>query len=292
MSYNIDQFSKISGISKLVLRSWESRHNFLIAKRTKSNVRVYTDKLLIKALNTQLLIKSGYRISQISKKTDPEMDLLINDLRFIKSSDLSYDYYINKFIQSGINFDSNLFNLTYNECLPNFKIEDFYINIMLPTFSKIGLFWLTNQMNPAQEHFLSEMFKQKIYTRINSYHTKSNNISWLLFLPPNEYHEIGLLFARLLLVKQGFNVIYLGTNVPLGGLKKVSELKEINNLLFFSISNFSKVNLNETIDFINKNFNNCNNYLVTNKYKMNDLTENKCVTIINNINQFISIISK
>ncbi|RPG57883.1 MAG: MerR family transcriptional regulator [Flavobacteriales bacterium TMED191] len=292
MSYNIDQFSKISGISKLVLRSWEGRHNFLKAKRTKSNVRVYTDKLLIKALNTQLLIKSGYRISQISKKTDSEMDMLINDLKYIKSSDLSYDYFINKFIQSGINFDANLFNLTYNECLPNFKIEDFYVNIMLPTFSKIGLFWLTNQMNPAQEHFLSEMFKQKIYTIINSYYTKINNVSWLLFLPPNEYHEIGLLFARLLLVKQGFNVIYLGTNVPLGGLKKVSELKKIDNVLFFSISNFSKDNLNETIDFIDKNFDQCNNYLVTNKYKINDLSNHKCVTIINNIKQFISIISK
>jgi len=291
MSYNIEQFSTITGISKLVLRSWESRYNFLKAKRTKSNIRVYNDKLLVKALNTQLLLKSGYKISQISKKSDSEMKILINDIKNTKSDQLSYDYYINKFIQSGINFDSDLFIKTYDECLPLFKIVDFYINIMLPTFSKIGLFWLTNQINPAQEHFLSEMFKQKIYSKINSFSVKKKNTTWLLFLPPNEHHEIGLLFARLLLIEQGCEVIYLGANVPLNALKKISDLKRIDNLLFFSISNLSKINLPETVNFIHDNFEETNNFLVTNKSQIDKIISDVSITVVHDITHFLSIIS-
>mgnify|MGYP001491338412 FL=1 len=291
MSYNIEQFSTITGISKLVLRSWESRYNFLKAKRTKSNIRVYNDKLLVKALNTQLLLKSGYKISQISKKSDSEMKILINDIKNTKSDQLSYDYYINKFIQSGINFDSDLFIKTYDECLPLFKIVDFYINIMLPTFSKIGLFWLTNQINPAQEHFLSEMFKQKIYSKINSFSVKKKNTTWLLFLPPNEHHEIGLLFARLLLIEQGCEVIYLGSNVPLNALKKISDLKRIDNLLFFSISNLSKINLPETVNFIHDNFEETNNFLVTNKSQIDKIISDVSITVVHDITHFLSIIS-
>ena len=159
MSYSIDQFSKITGISKLVLRTWENRYDYLQAARTKTNIRLYSDQLLIKALKTKFLIDSGYKISIITTKSDSELDHLIGELKNSSNHETSYDYYINKMIESGITYDTKLFNDTYKECLLDFNHVDVYIKIMLPTFSKIGLFWLTNRINPAQEHFLSEMFK-------------------------------------------------------------------------------------------------------------------------------------
>ena len=81
MSYSIDQFSKITGISKLVLRTWENRYDYLKANRTKTNLRFYSDQLLIKALKTKHLINSGYKISFITKKNDTELDDLIGTLK-------------------------------------------------------------------------------------------------------------------------------------------------------------------------------------------------------------------
>jgi len=77
MSYSIDQFSKITGISKLVLRTWENRYDSLQAARTKTNIRFYSDQLLVKALKTKFLIDSGYKISIITTKSDSELDHLI-----------------------------------------------------------------------------------------------------------------------------------------------------------------------------------------------------------------------
>ena len=65
--YTIDQFSKITGLNKLVIRTWENRYNFLKAERTKTNIRTYSDKLLVQGLNANLLLKNGYKISFAEK---------------------------------------------------------------------------------------------------------------------------------------------------------------------------------------------------------------------------------
>ena len=292
MSYSIDQFSKITGISKLVLRTWENRYDYLRADRTKTNLRFYSDQLLIKALKTKHLIDSGYKISFITKKNETELNDLIKLLKYSANEKISSDYYINKMIESGLTYDSQLFDKTYKECLTEFNHIEFYKNIMLPTFSKIGLFWLTNRMNPAQEHFLSEMFKQKVYAEIEkAKKTDQKGKTWLLFLPPNEHDEIGLLFSRFLLIKNKFNVIYLGANVPLNSIQQISKTKKIDNLLFFAISNFSKTNINETISCLEKFFKKTNKYLVANSIKENKLLEKSKISLIDNLQHFLNLIS-
>jgi methanogenic corrinoid protein MtbC1 len=282
MSYSIDQFSKITGINKLLLRTWENRYNFLAAERTESKIRSYSDELLIKALNAKLLVDNGHKISVISKKNDSEIELLLSELVFKKNKSSFNEYCVNNFIKSALKFDTDTFNKTYSEASKKYTTIEFYKNIMLPTFSKIGLFWLTNKMNPAQEHFLSEMFKQKMYKQIDEESTYKNKKSktWLLFLPPNEHHEMGLLFTRYLLTNYGYNVVYLGSNVPLPALNEIAKCTKIDFTLFFVISNFSKLNITKTTEAVNKYFSNCKNFVVANqtldektmkKFKMNTI---------------------
>ena len=291
MSYTIDQFSKITGISKLVLRTWENRYQYLSADRTNTNIRSYSDKLLVKALKTKFLIDSGYKISIITKKNDAEINYLIDDLRINSSESQMNDYYVNKLIESGINYDSTLFNTTYEQCMKDFDHIGFYTNVLLPTLSKIGLFWLTNRMNPGQEHFLSEMFKQKIYSAIDKISNQNlNSNTWLLFLPPDEHHEIGLLFSRLLLLKNSCNVIYLGANVPLSTLSQLAISKSINNVLFFSISNFSKIIIEKTINFLGSEFKHSSIYAV-HPGDSQDLFKKSNITVISSIQEFVQLIS-
>ena len=183
MAYNIDQFSKITGINKLLLRTWENRYSFLTPKRTETKIRIYSDELLILALNTKLLLDNGYKISKISKK-NKEIENLITEISTQKTAiESKVSIYINQFIKSGLKFDTSLFNKTFSDCSSKFSMIDLYKKIMLPTFSKIGLFWLSNKMNPAQEHFLSEMFKQKIYNQIDNIKNKEKKKGGYYFFP-------------------------------------------------------------------------------------------------------------
>ncbi len=292
MAYNIDQFSKITGINKLLLRTWENRYSFLTPKRTETKIRIYSDELLILALNTKLLLDNGYKISKISKKNNEEIENLITEISTQKTAiESKVSIYINQFIKSGLKFDTSLFNKTFSDCSSKFSMIDLYKKIMLPTFSKIGLFWLSNKMNPAQEHFLSEMFKQKIYNQIDNIKNKEKKERWLLFLPPNEYHELGLLFTRFLLTYYGFDVIYLGANVPYSSLDQISKTQLIPNVLFFSVSNFSKKNIDITCNNLKNYFPKSNIYLVSNIDDKKNGNLRK-INLIKDPDSFIKIISK
>jgi MerR family transcriptional regulator, light-induced transcriptional regulator len=98
-------------------------------------------------------------------------------------------------------------------------VEKTIHQLIFPFLEKVGVLWLTNHINPAQEHLVTNIIRQKIIvgiaTTISAYR---QNKKVLLFLPEGEYHELGLLFMHFILKGKGVNVIYVGANVPLKDL--------------------------------------------------------------------------
>ena len=290
--YSIDQFSQITGITKFVLRTWENRYGFLKAKRTDTKIRFYTDDLLVRALNSNYLLENGYKISAISKLSHEDIAAKVDEIKNGVDDNSKESYYIAKLISSALDFDSKLFHLTYESGARELGILEFYKNVLLVAFSKIGIFWLTNRIAPSQEHFLSELVKQKIGAAADAASMNdSKKQTWLLFLPENEFHEIGLLFAKFLLINSGFEVVYLGSNVPYGSLLQLAEKKHIDNVLFFSVSNTSKSNLDFTTNYLEKSFPKAKHYLVANSLDINFLTKDNNVTILDNLDDFVNMIS-
>ena len=290
-NYSIDQFSSITGITKFVLRTWENRYAYLKANRSETNIRIYTDEMIIRALNTNYLLANGYKISKISKISEIELIKIIDEIK-VKQIEVKEDYYINQIIISTLEFSTSKFNKVFEEGVLDFGMLDFYKKVILTTLERIGVLWLTNRMTPPQEHFLSENIKQKIASATDIYLNQDNKKeTWLLFLPDNEFHEIGLLFARLLLVKNGFNVIYLGSNLPYESLNQVEEKIKIDNTLMFSVSNSSIININSTIEYLESNFQSANKYIISRGITTKMIAQKSNINILNDLNSFINIIS-
>ena len=156
---------------------------------------------------------------------------------------------------------------------------------------KVGLLWLSNKVSPSQEHFLSEQIKQKISVSINdAYYKNQAGKTWLLFLPENEFHEIGLLFTKFLLVQNGHNVVYLGSNVPYGSLTDVIEKRKIDATLLFAVTNGSKNNLSYTANYLNSVFKDSDHYVITHNLNIDrNLISN--LKIVDDIDKFVEEIS-
>ena len=291
-NYSIDQFSSITGITKFVLRTWENRYAYLMANRSETNIRIYTDEMIVRALNTNYLLANGYKISKISKISEIELIKIIDEIK-VKQIEGKEDYYINQIIISTLEFSTSKFNKVFEEGVLDFGMLDFYKKVILTTLDRIGILWLTNRIAPSQEHFLSENIKQKIASATDIYLNQENKKeTWLLFLPDNEFHEIGLLFARFLLFKNGFNVIYLGSNLPYESLNQVNEKIKIDNTLMFSVSNSSIININSTIEYLESNFHSANNYIVSKGIATKMISKKSTINILFDVNIFINIISK
>lgn len=96
---------------------------------------------------------------------------------------------------------------------------------------------------------ISNLIKQKLFSSIDGLPTetipKQKN---LLFLPPNEDHEIGLLLTYYLLKQNGHQVYYLGANVPLNNISVSIELCKPDSLVFFAVRSWTTEKLQEVID--------------------------------------------
>ena len=112
--YSIDQFSSITGITKFVLRTWENRYDYLKANRSETNIRIYSDDMIVRALNTNYLLENGYKISKVSKITDVELFAIVDDIK-VKRIEGIESYYINQIIISTLDFNTSKFNKLFED---------------------------------------------------------------------------------------------------------------------------------------------------------------------------------
>lgn len=289
-NYSIDQLSNITGFSKLLIRTWENRYDLFTPKRTNTNIRFYDDHSLVKALNVQVLKEQGFKISKIASLDNNEIEELVRSISM--NDDMYHLKQLNKVIESGLTFDKALFHQVINESLDKYDTLYVYKNILLPALNRIGYLWLTNDILPSQEHFLSELIKQKLYSRIDreNHDDRQDKEVWLLFLPEGEHHEIGLLVANLILSENKKSVIYLGQSVPLKSLEILNDYFTIDKILFFAVANSSINRLEDVISDLNKTFSGTQILPVT-RNKNISLKGCKDFKIISTIDEFQSILN-
>ncbi len=216
-NFSIRDLENISGIKAHTIRIWEKRYNLLSPERSKTNIRYYSHQNLQKLLNIVLLNNNNYKISKISKMSDEHINITARDLALNTTIN---DDAINSLKLSMFKFDKVSFNTTYNKLLDKKNFREIFNEVFIPFLEHLGLLWQTETILPVHEHFISNLITQKI--QINTDELKYTKISsdnvFILFLPANEIHELGLLYLNYELVLRGHRTIYLGQNLPLNNL--------------------------------------------------------------------------
>jgi methanogenic corrinoid protein MtbC1 len=224
-NFSIKDLENISGIKAHTIRIWEKRYSLLSPERTETNIRHYSHKNLQKLLNIVLLNNNNYKISKIAQMDDDQILIIARELAFDEAIN---DEAINSFKLSMFQFDKSLFNNTYSRLLHKKTFRDIFKEVFIPFLEHVGLLWQTETLLPAHEHFISNLITQKIqinteelrYTQVNT------NKIFVLFLPENEIHELGLLYLNYELVLRGFKTIYLGQSLPLDNLSYFFDIDE------------------------------------------------------------------
>ena len=227
-SYTIKDLEQISGIKAHTIRIWEQRYGFLQPQRTETNIRSYSADELKVILNVSLLNKYGYKISHINKMSSAEIEDKIFGLNHL---DAEKERVVNALIKDMVSLDMLSFERQLDNYIAQKGVEKTITEIIFCFLERVGVLWITNHINPAQEHLASNIVRQKIILGIEKLPKMYNNAKLIvLFMPEGEYHEIGLLFVHFLLKSKGYNVDYLGTNVPIVDLKYLTEYKKVDYL--------------------------------------------------------------
>ncbi|MCH1480050.1 MAG: MerR family transcriptional regulator [Crocinitomicaceae bacterium] len=221
--YKIKDLENLTGIKSHTIRIWEKRYSILSPDRTDTKIRTYTDDELTHLLTVSMLNRNGIKISKIAKLEQEDMNKLLWDIKVNKEPEYSMD----KLILALVSLDEELFKGTMNGLIDKYGLEKTFVNHLIPFLDRIGIMWLIGTINPSQEHFMSNLIRQKIISEIDKQPIpKEDSKSILMYLPEHEWHEISLLFYQFLLRAKGVHTSYLGQSLPYPSLlESIEKLK-------------------------------------------------------------------
>ncbi len=238
---SIAQLAQFSGIKPHTIRIWEQRYNALSPERTDGNTRTYSGSDLRRLLNIVALLDSKYKVSDLCVMSDEKLQELIQQ-HYVELGQGESQKYVLQLIAAGIEFNQWEFEVVLNYCIGKMGVATTFKEVIYPLLQRLGMMWAADLMPPAQEHFMSNIVRQKLLVAIDELpQPEENSKRWVLFLAEDEFHEIALLFAHYIIRNRGERVVYLGANVPLNTLAQAVENIEPDALLtFFIKSNFTE----------------------------------------------------
>ena len=219
--FSIKDLENLTGIKAHTIRIWEKRYNLLEPKRTETNIRYYDLSSFQKLLNVSYLNNNGYKISKISTLSEDEIPKLVKEIAAKSNVD---DHAINALKLAMFNFDQGLFYNIYDSLLKEKSFRNIFYDVFIPMMTNMGLLWQTNTITPAHEHFITTLIRQKIIAnteKIQSNRVNDSKKTFVLYLPDNEIHELGLMFINYEIVSNGYHSIFLGPSVPVESLTDI-----------------------------------------------------------------------
>ena len=242
ITYSVAQVEALTGIKAHTLRIWERRYDFLDPQRTPTNIRFYSDEQLKQLLNFGILVRNGYRVSKLNKMTDDEVYEEVTKVLAdptSESSDEMKGLTLSMLEMNEEDFDNIFERQVIRKGFLRTVTETIY-----PFLQYVGVLWTTNKAMVAQEHYISNLIRQKLIAAIERLSIPQKGApSLVLFLLEGEEHEIGLLLASFVAKEMGWKVYYLGQGVPVVNIKKVIEIAEPNLMMtMFVTPKVNKVN--------------------------------------------------
>ena len=283
--YSIKDLEQITGIKAHTIRIWERRYAIIEPERTQTNIRFYSDEDLKKLLNISMLNASGIKISHLAKLNSTDLEAKIIDL---SQSNKLEDSSIKKLVLATVNFDEDSFEKIVSNCIDDVGIENTIVDILFPFFQQVGVLWQVGSISPAQEHFISNLVRQKLFVAIDSV-SKSlpkNAKKIIFYLREGEFHEISILFYNYIAKKNGLRTLYLGQNLPYLEVEKVVNDYGADAIVTSFISPEKEGVLTEYLNRLGKGFPSMRIYITGLQLKQNDISIPSGLSIFSSLAAF------
>lgn len=251
--YSIKDLEQLSGIKAHTIRIWEQRYDMFSPERSESNIRSYSVEDLKTLLNIALLKNNGFKISKVASMERAEIK---NKVKELSENPGDYSDQAQALTVAMLDLDEESFEKVMSTSILKLGFENTMLHIIQPFLNNVGILWLTGTINPAQEHFISNLIRQKIIVTIDGQHMRSNDNSkkYMLFLPDGELHELSLLFANYIVRSRNNKSVYLGQSLPMHDVKAVYDIQKPDYLVTIITSNPGQDKIQAFVDNLGLSF--------------------------------------
>ncbi len=221
LKYTIKTVAQITGLSTHTIRAWERRHQVLSPARSETNRRLYE---IAEVEHLNLLgraVGSGHGIGEVAHLSLEELRQLTETTDLaepLASVDVSVGSSPTAFLAICENamdrMAADLLEQTLIRASANLGLTGLLEGVVVPLVERISTRWVDGTTTIAQEHMATAVLRTYLEGVRSSMRTSADAPRILVTTPINQIHEIGALIVSTVASIQGWNVTYLGANLP------------------------------------------------------------------------------
>lgn len=237
---NLSQLMQHAGITKLVIHAWERRYGLTPECRTESKRRLYTFE---QAERFRLLKKgsdAGYRIGNLVGYSLDELYRLERKINAEAGLGEGLDLLISRRLEE---FEAWFIPLAEQQ-----SVENFLLHTVPYLMQEVGKLWAEKKVSIADEHFVTACVKRILLGRLDMISSVAATAPWMVATTPEgESHELGALCSAILARRNGWNVLYLGPDLPAAEVARLS-IRYAARYICLSTSSYSPTRLNSYLN--------------------------------------------
>lgn len=223
--YLISTVSKRSGVKTELVRAWERRYQAVSPTRTAGGHRVYTDQDIARLTLLNQATSHGHSISRIAQYSLDELRKLLQAEGKAEPGKHHYTQhdngsnslaaeYISKCYAAVIAFDARMLEAHFESAIVDLGTQNFVEELLDPLLTLIGERWKTGELRPVHEHLASSIIRSLTYILRNNSSYSPAAPKMVVTTPLGQLHELGALLAAIIAELKGWQVTYLGANLP------------------------------------------------------------------------------
>lgn len=224
--YTIKVVSERTGVRPVTLRAWERRYDLLDPDRLDNNYRLYSERdiQIIRWITHRL--DDGLSISNAVREYKglrgesiwPEALPSILPPEPSKEPGFPPEHYADKLYEAFIDHNETEAKRIVDEVQSMFGLKTIFFEIFSPCLYKIGDAWYRGEIRIATEHAASAFVRAILMQLLQAFPVYSQAPKLLIGCGPEEFHEIAPLMLAVLLRREGYQVEFLGADLPVEDL--------------------------------------------------------------------------
>jgi methanogenic corrinoid protein MtbC1 len=200
---NISALARKTGVAADTLRKWEQRYGILRPARTEGGQRRYTEADVARVEWLRDRLAEGYRIGEAAALLGgAEAEPAASPAELVEA-----------LYAATVAGDDGELARGLDGAFALLTLEDACQNVVVPLLARVGNGWVDGALSVAHEHLVSEAVRARLETRLMVARGGVRGAA-VLACAPGERHELGLLVTATLLTADGWQVTYLGADVP------------------------------------------------------------------------------
>lgn len=217
----ISVVSERTGLSLDVLRVWERRYGVVEPARAPGGQRLYSDQDVTRLRLLHAATGGGRSIGQVAHLDTRELAALVAEddderiqtRRESPQTSLADDY-VEQALARTLALDGGVLDMILRRAMTSLGLWVFAEGVVVPLLRRIGDGWHAREISPAQEHLASAAIRRVLLSATDLLPRAANGGNIVVVTPANDRHEMGALLTAAGATVEGWQVTYLGSDLP------------------------------------------------------------------------------